>query len=623
MKKNSYKKIVFVDGDLKKELTNSANLYLCITSDYYKENILKIQDLIDRKNVEYINKYNEIIDYIENFKSKKLFSDRHGINYWELNIASEKNYIKQNNIFNILKFLLISDLIEYYNIAEIEIQTNDIELKKSIIDYSIKNKINVITDRKNIIHNKFNLYKIKKLFKYSFGFIYNIIRLIIFPYIFIFIFIFKFKFNKNKIIENFENKTIFIDYFFNFNKNQANNGIYESNYWGPLINQLLKKNEKFSIFHIFEPNSQIPSVKNAYFFLDKLNKYNIRHFIKWDLITFKDILIAFFKFYYFLFLYLLIRSDFKKYLSDKSLEFFFLDIFDKSFFSFHSYDNIINVEIFRKIISKYSPNKIIYLSENLSWERILFNICKFNNLNDIIAVPHSTLRIWDLRYTSYQKYYSINPNFKVACNGNYMKNVLKFTLLNNNCILDVEALRYLYLEDIIYSPDRLYNFNNKLNVLILGEYIDDVASNEILLFSESLKFIQSDIFEVILKPHPAKNNLYNDGIFNISNDSLSKLIPWSDIVLCSAYTSASVEAAYYGKVVIIYNNPYFLNLSPLLGLSNNNIYYINNKKDLIVLLNFLQNSKIINNNKNINKFINYFTLNKKIPLWLNYFSLKN
>jgi len=118
-------------------------------------------------------------------------------------------------------------------------------------------------------------------------------------------------------------------------------------------------------------------------------------------------------------------------------------------------------------------------------------------------------------------------------------------------------------------------------------------------------------YELTLKSHPAtpiKIEDYPNLNLNISNVDLDKLLPKYQGVICSIYTSASIEAASIGLPVITILDNNELNFSALYD--DTRISFVSTKSEL--------NEALIRQYQDINNIENndiYFWTNPDLPLW--------
>ena len=222
--------------------------------------------------------------------------------------------------------------------------------------------------------------------------------------------------------------------------------------------------------------------------------------------------------------------------------------------------------------------KGFYLQENTPWEMCLIYAWKKFSHGTIIGVPHATVRFWDLRYFPSVLSYKISkiskpqPHF-YAVNSKYAKFNLIEGGLEESKILDVEALRYLYLDNHISNINE-----NKNTILLLGDYSYDSSLALINMFLYAWNNLSSE-YKIVFKPHPGSELIPElDDIITLSVESLSKLIESSDIVVTTNSTSSAVDAYCMQKKVIIIRDYDTFNMSPLLDFDN--VDFVSNSVEL-------------------------------------------
>ena len=149
------------------------------------------------------------------------------------------------------------------------------------------------------------------------------------------------------------------------------------------------------------------------------------------------------------------------------------------------------------------------------------------------------------------------PDF-IGINGDGSKRILILSGYPKDKLLELEALRYQYLDGVKISK----NVNN-LNILVLGgKGIDsqmkllDSADN---LIDKSVKFtIKSDPW------NPIKLNDLQKMRMELTAESMDELLSKYNVVYTDNITSAAVDAYCTGKKIISMLDPHTLNLSPLL-----------------------------------------------------------
>jgi len=288
--------------------------------------------------------------------------------------------------------------------------------------------------------------------------------------------------------------------------------------------------------------------------------------------------------------------------------------------SFYGVEGIKNILFYYLLDSAFQTlnpkSNAFYLQENQSWEFGLIYSWRQHQKGLLSGVQHFTIRFWDLRYFFDKQYF--NPKMKklyfrpdkILVNSRIHKKRLFETGYPKKEIINVEALRYNYL-------DLKQNKTNKTKtktfaILVLGDY-DEKINYEILKVLE--KAIENSNFnlKIFYKPHPASEKLSFSKKLNVNiiKDTFNKVSKKIDLVLCSSNSSASLDVLYFDLPLAVYLNQKTLNLSPL-----------NNSFDAVFYSDHFELYKIILKSyytrKKEGKKINYFNLDKDIPLWLDF-----
>jgi surface carbohydrate biosynthesis protein (TIGR04326 family) len=232
----------------------------------------------------------------------------------------------------------------------------------------------------------------------------------------------------------------------------------------------------------------------------------------------------------------------------------------------------------------------LYLCENQGWEYALLHAWKKYNHGTLIAVPHSTVRYWDLMY--FREFPQLGPPGGdgplgpdlIAVNGKMARSALTGAVKNTGQIIEVEALRYLYLRDKKKPAVKKNPSNVNMNLIVLGDFTLEKTLNMLRLVSNAMS--KSDrVIEVTLKLHPAcKLDKIKDlfPYIKLKSGSLEQQLIESDIAFCSNTTSASLDAAILGLPVVVMLDGTDFNFSPLRDCDN--VKYIKNTTDLVEAL---------------------------------------
>jgi len=256
-------------------------------------------------------------------------------------------------------------------------------------------------------------------------------------------------------------------------------------------------------------------------------------------------------------------------------------------------DNLFFLELFDKALSTIpKQQKGVYLFENLSWESTFIHAWRKHGHGKLIAVAHSTVRYWDIRYffdpraigTTHLDNQMPQADF-FALNGNVAIDSFINAGFPKEKIVSCEALRYLNFSETIIQKNKDKAASDSLRVLIWGDYMPSGTINMLLLISKSILSFSRDL-SLSIKPHPnfqISPHDFPDLNLNVVNDQLYSILPNYDIAVSSNMTSASVDAALAGLPVIIVLEDAELNFSPLRG--NSNVFFVSNTGELIEALN--------------------------------------
>ena len=229
----------------------------------------------------------------------------------------------------------------------------------------------------------------------------------------------------------------------------------------------------------------------------------------------------------------------------------------------------------------------------------------------IIGVQHATIKNMNLRQfkignSKIYETYELNPNY-IAVNGKAAYDLLKSKQSNDLNIYKVEALRFLYLNQLKNYIDKK-DKNNK-SLLVITSYLESeiIEQIKILYLSNTM----SKSYKIYLKPHGNTKNISSiikahapSLKYEILNCHIGEALKKSNRVFCANFTSSTVEAAYMGLVVAIMmpKNNFDLSLKE----NVNNYIPIYDHKDLNRFFNYHKKSSI---NKD------YFYLDKNLTRW--------
>ena len=538
---------------------------------------------------------------------------------WWMSLMVEKSPWKSPSIIDSIRAIAIEEIIKNELPKKVLLRVNNKDLARTLED---------LCDKLNISFkwqpSKSNFFKNILLLDSTNSFLSKIQGLIYLFYYFISRWTFRKKSYLKQLLDN--NSIFFSSYFYNLDLNLAKKGDYFSRQWGGLPGYL--NQEGYKTFHLenYLKSPEIYSPNIAKKILNSLNekkKLNYHAFLDQHLSLkmFFSILLAYFKIIYKSINYRYLKSAFNVESSELNLwplvkEDWFSSVHGKT-----TVANLIWIHLFEKHLKEIPFQKVgFYLCENMGWEKALIKAWRNNKHGTLVAVPHSTIRFWDLRYFSHPEiniqsdHYSIPMPDYFALNGemaweSFIKNKYAESML-----LKSEALRYQFIAE--YNTKEPINRSARANmnrlkkdILILGDFTEK-QTNFMLKEVESVIDEFNFSASYTLKPHPVSTineSQYPSLNLLITRQPLQDIVDDFDIIFASNTTSASLDCFLMGKRVIIFLDGNNLNFSPLRNIDN--VSFVSNAKELYTELKSTDSSiKESNNN-------NFFWVDADMPKW--------
>ena len=268
----------------------------------------------------------------------------------------------------------------------------------------------------------------------------------------------------------------------------------------------------------------------------------------------------------------------------KNLNFFVHHLkkdYDTSIYGIVAIENIMWIEIFNKILKDLPKQKLgIYLQENQGWEYAFINAWKNNGHGKLLAVQHSSVSFWDMRYLNsfdskmYVKSKQFKPDF-FSVNGDLSKKqFLKFEYKKDE-VIDLEALRYRKIKKLMKAKV------SSKNILILGDISCSITSS---LLKRIYPMVNNGC-KWSFKPHPIKSyEIDKDFKKHISllYKPLNQVISDFDTIICSDASTVCIESFMSGLKTIIVKSKARLNRSALKD--EESASFVNTTEDIIKAL---------------------------------------
>jgi len=614
-------KIVIWDKDAPPHKFDSTTILWRSFSEESQVEVVSIPKLIEKSDQKYKERY---LAWVYELGEMTIFGRslienlllRNNLSYWWMTLIAEKcNFSKSPHINDAIRFIAFDDWAEHRIITDIEIVSSNRAVAECIKLWSrkrgivfrwhhIKNSPTKVAFVRSIYECFPDLLK---------GVIWAIIRISeCWPF-------------RGVGLQHWtatQGRVTFFSYLFNLHFDKTKVGIFDSQYWGTLPDMLLQEGVGANWLHLYIKNKEFSSSMAADM-LERLNRAGNGKQIHVALETFLSITIIFkagLDWIRLIFLGARLGRGIEQSLSKNAginLWPLFIKDWKKSMSGQVAIGNMLNLHLFESAIKLLPKQHVsVYLQENQSWEFGLIQIWKKNRNDPLIGCPHTTVRFWDLRYfNDSRSYVKSNHNHlpmpdRVALNGNVATRAYLDGGYPSADLVQVEALRYLHLED---AKPRVINYkdspNKPLRLLVLGDYVSSNTLKQMDLLGSAIQGIFEEL-TIIVKPHPAfliNPKHYPNISMKISMEPIAELLKDCDVAYSSGVTSAAVDAYCIGTPVISVLDPNLMNLSPLR--SCDGVIFISTSKELVKAL------YSIKCKPNIVGKTNYFIVDKDLPRW--------
>ena len=588
-------------------------------SDYHYSLLNYIDIHSDRLRSEYLSIiYNLSQIEISGKRIVEYLAITHDFSLWWMNLLAEKNPVKSKTIQTALRLLAIRDLIKELNPAQIELYSSNKTVSRALTELCELHKISFVFHYQKKINQEVNILSIIKRLPYVIqGFLFIINHII-----------------KRWTLRNIEkpkwysnNSSVFIfSYFFNLDKKKCSQGEFYSRQWEMFPKYLVNNGKKINWFHHYLSTSNEPDTSTANRWISNFNKNKIpnTHYLLDSFLSFNIIVRTIKQWIKFIIKTKNLGKGIYqslKIIDQNWLWYIMLDDWKNSVQGPSAMQNILWVNLLDKSMSSIPQQNLgLYLCENMDWERAFIYFWRKYNHGKLIAVPHATVRYWDLRYFEDIRIWNSNDIFRqpiadhIAVNGPLSWNTYKKAGHPIDRMIKVEALRYLHLNK--HKRPKLLNNKNytikrkKKKLLLLSDLASDTTDAMLNLLECSFETLKMK-FDLTLKSHPANPvniDKYPTLDVAISNENLEILFQKHQGIICSIYTSAAVEAASIGMPIITILDNNELNFSPLYDLNKTRYVSTNSELEEALIIQYNKKKDIDNNDT-------YFWTNKNLPHW--------
>lgn len=537
-----------------------------------------------------------------------LLSIDNDFSYWWMSPFIEThpyNFPVKNAIF----LFALDDILKNIEPKSIILKTNQNYLRHTVMDFCKRRGIKFESQRSITLGESINEYAIASPNRIMLNALRSIARHIIR--------IRKYKESPKSGWISDSKSILLSGYFVNFNKSEAEKGIFKSAYWGDLPEMLSQTGYSMNWLHHNSYSSATDSLKLVNNFNEE-SAGKLFHTFAEGNFSFLIVLRVLIKWIRLNFLSLRTRKIEENFSISPSGLFawpLFKDLWEDWIRGPQSIANLFVLEAFKNSL-KVTPNQNLgfFISENNAFERAFAYAWKRNGHGLLVGVQHSTIRFWDLRYFNDQRILvdkrsnSLPQADLMAVNGPVAEGLLKDSNYPNERIVQVEALRYLNNE----SPEILESkaIGDKTTLLVLGDISFESTSATINLLSH-LPDKTKELLNILVKPHPIcpiKRSDFPLINFELFHGTFNEIFQKECIIYGANPTSSCVDAYMTGLPVIVHHEQSSLNLNPLQGI--NSVKFVSDSNQLNLAL-----TEIVFNGIKQVKPKDFFWLDKDLPKW--------
>ncbi|MBI3773316.1 MAG: hypothetical protein HY272_11535 [Gammaproteobacteria bacterium] len=414
-------------------------------------------------------------------------------------------------------------------------------------------------------------------------------------------------------------------FFFHIDHKVVEEGRFRSRYWEDLHGLMERLNLSGNWLQLYYPHNAVPTPKVAMSFVQRFNQQKQKEgihvfldaYLSWRIIG--SVIRRWFKLMFISWHMGGLKCAFRPRGTQFSLWPLMKRDWLGSMRGATAINNLLWLELFDAALEDLPHQKQgLYLCENQSWERALIRAWRKHGHGQLIAVAHSTVRFWDLRYfhdprtVQARNHCPIPEPDLVALNSEAAVNAYLEMGYPRERIFECEALRYGYLNNLkVGCLSRTRKDGDRLKVLVLGDFTPSGTLSLLSLLEEAAIHISISV-EYTIKPHPNYIVRAEDYValpLKVVTSPLFDILKDYDVVLSGNLTSASVEAYCAGLRVIVAIDAAELNYSPLRG--RKNVKFVCTPDELVDALESSSQSTINNSSDDDN----FFFLDAGLPRW--------
>jgi len=372
----------------------------------------------------------------------------------------------------------------------------------------------------------------------------------------------------------------FCSYFDNIDPKAADTGVFNSYYWEGLFALLRRMGWQSNWLQLFSPCVTVPTPEAATNWAQRFNRHPREQgfhtfpeaYLSWRMVP--RVISRWFK----LVLVYQRLGEIKHAFCPPGSQFSLWPLmrweWQASMCGAVSISNLLWIELFDSSLRDLPHQKKgLYLCENQAWERAMVHSWRKYGHGQLIAVAHSTVRFWDLRYFA-------DPR-TIGSSGRHAMPQADLTALNGKAAVDAylsveyprqaiaecEALRYGYLNNLPPRHAWRRSKDDAIKLLILGDYIPAGTRKMLELLEAAIRTMSVRVICTV-KPHPncpVDPADYPSLQLNVVVDPLQTILHAFDIAYSGNLTTAAVDAYLSGLPGVVKLDETELNFSPLRG----------------------------------------------------------
>ena len=492
-------------------------------------------------------------------------------------LAQKCTYAASPNIYHAIRLLAFEDLFRSLNVSKIKVVTHHRELasefrswcteKKREFEITLLNPCLSASVNWRVILNRFT----EPLLGFCSAFLYHMRRLPL-------------QQQGVPTTNAFHEGIVLFDTLTHFNRESADSGTFQSNYWTELPKLIRELGLKANWGHFFYKHHATPNTISAKNLIAVLNENTTeKHFLVdahndltclirtlfdfcrliWRGISIRQFPICFPKGSRFSFRHIL-RKDWQ------------VSLFGKS-----AAGPLCQLNALEAFLCSIPKQRVgIYIQENQAWEIALLHAWRSNGHGAIIGTPHTTIRFWDLRYFYDPRTFENNgkntlptPD-KIAVNGPVARAAYNTGLGPIDRLIEVEALRFINTKKYKSGVKRLSandSVENRKPVLLVATDLLDTNTTIQLEWVEKAVKAAKNNWRIVVRPHPASDfsqKRFPEWQDAVDRSDLSELFQRVDVIFCSNASSIAADGCLAGKPILTMINGKTFNFSPLKDLDN-------------------------------------------------------